>query len=381
MRILHLMLACFYIDNYKYQENLLPKCNKIDGHEVEIIASRETFVDNLNLGLTKSSRYINEDEIPVVRLKYKNNGTSLWSRKIRRYEGLYQEICRFRPDVIFCHGLQFLDLDIVIRYKRKNPDVRIYADSHESAINSGKNVISKYLLHGVIYKGKIRQAMPYLEKIYCIGVDCIPFMHEMYGIPDELLEMMPLGGIIADENIRLSKRREIRSQLGIYDDEILVLHSGKMDSHKRTLELCKAFNACKNTKFKLCIIGEFDSEYKIVVENEIGNNANIKYLGWMSGEDLNSYMMAGDLYMQPGTPSSSAQNALCAGMAIMVYPYEAYKLLFGENVFYAETISDMIELLDEIAKDKTVLLKKRELGQEFTRDNLDYMEQSRRYIQ
>ena len=43
MKIMHLMLSSFYIDNYSYQENLLPKYHKKLGYEVEIVASLFTF--------------------------------------------------------------------------------------------------------------------------------------------------------------------------------------------------------------------------------------------------------------------------------------------------------------------------------------------------
>ena len=42
MRILHLCLSCFYIDGYNYQENILPRINHEDGHDVRILASTET---------------------------------------------------------------------------------------------------------------------------------------------------------------------------------------------------------------------------------------------------------------------------------------------------------------------------------------------------
>ena len=71
MRILHLMLACFYIDNYNYQENILPRINKQDGHDVKIIASVEMFIDNESIGCVEPGRYVNEDGIEVVRLPYK----------------------------------------------------------------------------------------------------------------------------------------------------------------------------------------------------------------------------------------------------------------------------------------------------------------------
>lgn len=40
MKILHLCLACFYIDGYTYQENILPRINREDGHDVRILASK-----------------------------------------------------------------------------------------------------------------------------------------------------------------------------------------------------------------------------------------------------------------------------------------------------------------------------------------------------
>lgn len=46
MKILHLCLANFYIDNYSYQENMLPKFHKKLGYEVEIIASMQSFDRN-----------------------------------------------------------------------------------------------------------------------------------------------------------------------------------------------------------------------------------------------------------------------------------------------------------------------------------------------
>ena len=71
MKIVHCCLSCFYIDNYNYQENALPRQNKLDGHDVSIIASTETFINNTNLGYVQPSQYVNEDGIPVRRIPYR----------------------------------------------------------------------------------------------------------------------------------------------------------------------------------------------------------------------------------------------------------------------------------------------------------------------
>lgn len=46
MKVLHICLASFYIDNYSYQENLLPIYHKKMGYDVEIIASLFNFDKN-----------------------------------------------------------------------------------------------------------------------------------------------------------------------------------------------------------------------------------------------------------------------------------------------------------------------------------------------
>lgn len=43
MRVLHICLANFYIDNHSYQENMITKYHKLLGLEVEIIASLVSF--------------------------------------------------------------------------------------------------------------------------------------------------------------------------------------------------------------------------------------------------------------------------------------------------------------------------------------------------
>ena len=96
MKILHLCLSCFYIDGYNYQENVLPRINMLDGHEVKIIASTETYIDNYTLGYTEPNEYVNEDGIQVKRIPYKKIINTLFTTKIRKYKNLYE-----KADIVF----------------------------------------------------------------------------------------------------------------------------------------------------------------------------------------------------------------------------------------------------------------------------------------
>lgn len=116
-KVLHLCLASFYIDNYSYQENMLPKFHKKLGLDVEIIASLVSFDSSGKPSvLDKEGKYINEYGIPVTRLGYKK---TVINRILRRYNGTYDAIKKSNPDIIFIHGCQFMDIKYIKKYCRK----------------------------------------------------------------------------------------------------------------------------------------------------------------------------------------------------------------------------------------------------------------------
>ena len=70
MKILHLCLSCFYIDDAGYQENQLVRQHVRDGHEVLVIASTETFDGRGGLTYTEPKTYTGSDGARVIRIPY-----------------------------------------------------------------------------------------------------------------------------------------------------------------------------------------------------------------------------------------------------------------------------------------------------------------------
>lgn len=166
MKILHCCLSNFYIDNYGYQENILPKMHKLQGHDVAILASTEIFVDNAKLGYTKPSSYITNDGIPITRIPYVKWLPHTIAKKLRIYKGIKNNLQAFNPDIIFIHGSQFVGVLEIIDYLKKRPNVRVYIDNHADFINSASNWISKNVLHKIIYKWATQRIEPYTRKFY-----------------------------------------------------------------------------------------------------------------------------------------------------------------------------------------------------------------------
>ena len=151
MKIMHLCLAAFYIDDYGYQENILPKAHKKSGHDVEIVASTEVYSDEKTLTYCSPKKYVTRDSIPITRLPYYFSWLPL-NNKFRAYKGLEMELRRFSPDIIFLHDCQFWSVSQLKRYLADNKNVIVYADCHTDWINSGKNIVSKYFFHLFLYK-------------------------------------------------------------------------------------------------------------------------------------------------------------------------------------------------------------------------------------
>jgi len=351
VKILHLCLACFYIDGYNYQENVLPRINKEDGHDVRIIASTETFVDNQRLGYIDAAEYVTEYGVPIKRLPYVRIGTQFSTVKFRKYVGLYDEIVKYAPDVIMSHDIAFWSVLDVIQYKKEHPEVKFYADSHSDSNNSGTNWLSKNVLHRLFYKWLVQQALPYLDKYFYLWEEGKQFSLENYGVPEKIMEFYPLGGLAFSEEEYKQKRDCRRKELGIGADEWLFCHSGKMDALKQTDELIKAFSAVPELKAKLVIIGSIPEDRKNVLLPLIELDKRIIYLGWKKAPELLEYLCACDLYCQPGTMSATMQNSVCCECAVMSYPHESYVKGFDYgNILWIRTQEDMATTFARIAQ-------------------------------
>lgn len=373
MKILHLCLACFYIDNYTYQENILPRINHEDGHDVRILASTETFVDNVHLGYVEPSEYVTEYGVPIKRLPYVKVGNGFVTHKFRAYSHLYEEIIDFAPDVILCHGQGFWSVRDVIRYKKAHPAVKLYADTHTDYYTSATNWLSLHILHRVFYRRLVRLALPYLEKYLCISDECRRFSIENYGVPEELTEFYPLGGILPTEEAYQAHRAARRAELGLQPGELLLVHAGKLEPQKKTDALLRAFAAVPELKARLAVIGSIPEEHKAELLAQMDADPRVTYLGWKSGDDLQEYLCAADLYCQPGKVSAIMQNAVCCRCPVMLYPHSDYKEGYDYgNVLWVKNEDDMVREFQKLAAGETDLAALQRNSERCAKELLDY---------
>lgn len=372
MKIAHLCLSCFYIDNFSYQENILPRQNKIDGNEIQIIASTEVYSDNKSLGYVLPGRYVNEDGIPVIRLAYRKILPHGIMKKLRMHNGVLHLLEDFGPDVILFHGLCGWELLSVATYKKRHPEVKIYADSHEDSNNSARNFFSKILLHRIYYRAILNRVLPYISKVLCVSLETMTFVKETYGIPDLALEFFPLGGVIYTDEEYNKKRSKIRSLLGLSDDDILVIQAGKMGRKKKVLESLRAFYANKQNNLHLLLIGSLDDEIRDEAQSLLAVSKNISYLGWKEANVLMDYLCAADVYLQPGSQSAIMQNALCQRCAVILDDVPSHRPFVNGNGWLLNENLSLIDVLENISENPHQLLHMSEISLAIAQDLLDY---------
>lgn len=322
MKILHLCLASFYIDNYSYQENMLPKFHKKFGLDVEIIASLVSFDKNGKVCLlNEAAEYVNEYGIPVKRLNYKKG---YFNRIFRKYENTFESISESNPDIIFVHGCQFLDVKYVIKYAEQNPNTKIYVDNHADFSNSARNLLSKYFLHKIVWKRCAKRIEPFTEKFYGVLPARVDFLKYVYGVCENKVELLVMGA--DDEAINKihtnNSKEKIRNRLGISDNEFLIVTGGKIDKAKmQVFQLIEAVKKLNRNDVKLIIFGSVIEELQDRINKET-EGVQIQFVGWANVMESYEYLYAADLVIFPGRHSVYWEQAVGVGVPMVVKHWE-----------------------------------------------------------
>lgn len=304
MKIVHLCLACFFPDNYSYQENMLPKFHKELGFDVEVIASLETFDKDGKLTyMSKAEIYKNEYGIKVTRLAYKKPEKVY--KKLKRYIGTFHAIEAAKPNILFIHGCQFQDMDIVVSYLKKHTGVKVYVDHHADFSNSAKNWLSKNILHKGLWKRTAHMIEPFTTKFYGVLPARVEFLKEIYILPEKKCELLVMGA--DDDKVKEANnpdvKKKIRQKYGIDTDDFLIMTGGKIDPWKtQTLLLMEAVTRIDNPKVKLIVFGSVTPDLKNKV-NDLCVQNRVQYIGWVQADQSYKYFASSDLVVFPGRHS------------------------------------------------------------------------------
>lgn len=331
MKIVHLCVSCFYIDGFSYQENELVAQNILDGHDVIVIASTETYGEDRNISYMEPGEYVGSDGAKVFRLPYRKLLPHSVMKKLRMHPGVYQLLEREAPDVILFHGLCGWELLTVASYKRSHPTVKLYVDSHEDFNNSARTFVSKYFLHLGFYRSIVKRCLSSIDKVLCVSVDTINFVRDFYDVQQAAIEFFPLGGKTYTDDEFSDVRLKTRGSYSVRSDEVVFIQSGKIDRTKKLLESLTAFTVLDDSNFRFFIVGHLHDEIAGEVQAFINRDPRIQFLGWKSPGELRDLLCAADIYVQPGSQSATMQMSLCCRCAVILDDVPSHKPFLNDN--------------------------------------------------
>lgn len=343
MRVLHCCLAAFYVDGYGYQENILTKMHKVIGCDVGILASTETYVDKKKIGYVEPGRYINEHGIPVERVPYVPWIPHFLAKKLRLYRGVYAHVEAFSPDVIFLHDVQFLSVSEIRKYVRGHPHVRVFVDGHTDFHNSARSWISKNILHGIIYRFCAKRIEPFVEKFWGVTPLRADFFVDVYKISPSKVDVLVMGvdDSVVDFSSRGTVRKKIRLELGIADDDFVLVTGGKIDRRKKIDALLSAYICPGFKKTKLLIFGVPSADMKKSYEDFV-NAEGVIALGWLPPDKIYDYLFASDLAVFPGTHSVLWEQVVGVGLPAIFRRWKGMEhVSLGGNCLFLEEGSQL----------------------------------------
>ncbi len=352
------------------------KHDLLNGHESIIIASTETYDDQGRLYYCEPVKYIGSEGSLVHRIPYKY-GYSLFARKLRRYKGTTAILKEYNPDVIMFHGACAQELRVVAKLVRSNPGIRLYIDSHEDWNNSARNFLSREVLHRGIYKPALHSAIDVCTKLFCVSTESIDFMNSFYGIPQEKLELFPLGGdLIADEDYQIRRTRK-RAQLRVNASTRVLVQTGKQTGRKLLVESLKAYCLHNNNDSIFVIAGTISDEIRSEVQQLAKANPRIRYEGWLDPDQLTDLLCAADVYVQPGTQSATMQHSLCCRCAVILADVPAHDFYKCENGWYIQNTTMLKDAIGEALHGDIGLMQQQSF--DFAKRHLDYRILSQKY--
>lgn len=144
----------------------------------------------------------------------------------------------------------------------------------------------------------------------------------LFNIPHQKITIIPLGADSELFRSNLAARTKIRNLLGLSDEEVVVVYSGKIITSKELDVLIKAIAPImrQNRKVKLLIVGKGDPSYIGYLKElclSLKISKNVIFHSWVHRTKLPSIYSASDIAVWPGGPSISIFEAASAGLPVI----------------------------------------------------------------
>lgn len=364
-KILHISPGPF-CDGWTYQDNVLTKYHVKLGYKVTMLTSNWVFNSKGGYSSVEPCEYINNDGVKVIRLAIKNGKHQNYHFK--KFVGFSKAIESEKPDLIFLHNLNYLDIKKVYLYCKNHKSVILLADNHCDESNSGRNFISKYFFHKMLWKKNAKLIDKYCKHFFGVLPARVDFLTNYYKISPNKTSLLIMG---ADDEMVEKYKNNYSNRSQYFSGEIgfdttLIVSGGKIDRFKlQTLSLMKYVLESPNN-ICLIVFGSVDSEIKQDFFKYV-DNKKVRYIGWLNSEQTYEYISLSDICVFPGRHSVIWEQAVAQQKPLIVKRWDGTNHVnFNGNVRFIDDdnyCSLKAVLDDSLEKNRLNELKVRSKGE------------------
>lgn len=206
--------------------------------------------------------------------------------------GLIDQILEWNADAVLVNGWKFKSHLKCIRFFHKKIPVLFRGDSTLLDVEQG--------VRGKIRKMVLRRVFKNVDFAFYTGSENKKYFQE-YGLHEEQLIFTPH----AIDNQRFSrdtakeKAKQIRTALGIKEDEFVFLFAGKFEKKKNPELLLKAFRNLENQNCHLIVLGSGKLEEHL--KRSCGDGRRIHFLPFQNQKAMPGYYAASDAFVLPSS--------------------------------------------------------------------------------
>lgn len=380
MRIVHII--DYFQPKLGYQEYYLAKEQLRCGHDVLVVTSERYFpfpdydeYMKLVLGnrIIEAGKFI-EEGIKVIRLNVKFEiYHRLWLNK------LYPTIKKLNPDVVHMHNCGSISALRISLFKRKLC-FNLLCDEHSHlSILRKRNFIKRTIAR--IQKIVMKNVFKNVDAFVAIAADVKDIMINIYGLPENRIDIIPLG---VDTNLFYfceSSRNEVRKKFGIKKNTSVVMYAGKLISDKGPHILIKAvldILKIKKLNLKVILIGDGNKNYIERMKNEIKLSKFDRFFIWhkfIDKEDLYKFYSIADMGVWPLEETISMLEASACKLPIIVKDSESIRdrSSMGNGIAYREgNIESLGNAILKIVGNKQLRWKMGERGVDLVKEKYSW---------
>ncbi len=352
MKIVHICISGPYIDNWGYQENLLPEYLTDLGIDNYVVTSKNNFPKFLS---PEEKRIINDkgDNYSINNVNINRINTKQLTTSLSFTFGLSKLLKQIKPDVIFHHGLNCTSLIIASSYCKKYKSL-LFIDNHADKLNISKNKYWVWFYHKILLRSTVKIINSTVSKYYGVSEGRCSFLKEYYNIESEKIDLLPIG---ADTKLsqNISSKYDLRKKYELSETANIVVSGGKMGKHKGTDKLIKTIadiNLKSDLNIQLVLFGKFED----LQTKEIAEHYNfIRLYGWCNRVKTLELLKLADIACWPVHHTTLIEDAISVDTPLILRQTETTEHLISKNGYWEN--DNLNEILSSFFANKIQLRK------------------------